>query len=120
MRAVLDQLAATGLGADPAALLADPDEVTERVLHGAGRAVGRVLADVCTLLNPQMLVLGGSLGSQHPPFLAGVAWALGEYSGAALADRVEVVPAALGTDAEIAGGLVLAARTAAQRVAQLV
>src|SRR6476659_2004709 len=38
------------------------ETAVRRVLTDAGHAVGRVLAGLCTTLNPAMIVVGGSLG----------------------------------------------------------
>jgi len=35
--------------------------LTRRILEEAGRIVGRVLADICTVLNPVAVILGGEL-----------------------------------------------------------
>src|SRR5689334_21015385 len=42
---------------------ADGETAVRRVLTDAGHTVGRVLAGVCTTLNPARIVVGGSLGS---------------------------------------------------------
>jgi predicted NBD/HSP70 family sugar kinase len=43
--------------------LADADEpAPSRVLREVGRILGRPLADVCTFLNPGVVILDGALG----------------------------------------------------------
>src|SRR5689334_8788167 len=42
---------------------ADGETAVRRLLTDAGHTVGRVLAGVCTTLNPARIVVGGSLGS---------------------------------------------------------
>ena len=41
---------------------ADGDAGVRRVLSDAGRTVGRAVADLCNSLNPELVVVGGSLG----------------------------------------------------------
>lgn len=48
----------------------NPDAVA--VTRGAGRLLGQVLATTVSLLNPQILVLGGDMGSTHEHFLLGM------------------------------------------------
>jgi predicted NBD/HSP70 family sugar kinase len=48
----------------------NPDAVA--ATRGAGRLLGQVLATAVSLLNPQILVLGGDMGSTHEHFLLGM------------------------------------------------
>lgn len=50
------------------------DGVSEAVVltRDAGRLLGQVLATAVSLLNPQLLVLGGDMGSTHEHFLLGM------------------------------------------------
>lgn len=112
---VWNQLASTHPGADPSAVLAEMDDTAARVLNGAGRALGRVLADFCNLLTPSAVILGGSMGSQYEPFREGVEWAVREFAGPAIATTTEVLQASLGSSAELLGGLTLAAELLADR-----
>lgn len=106
---VRTQLAAIDPSTDSGDALASLNETTERVVNGAGRALGRVLADFCNLLGPSRIVLGGILGVRHPAFVEGVRWAVQEYATPARAEATEVVAAALGEESEIHGALALAA-----------
>jgi predicted NBD/HSP70 family sugar kinase len=83
------------------------DPGVRRVLSDAGRAVGRALADLCNGLNPEVLVLGGSLGTS-PSLAAGVRSAIDRYAPPDTAAAVRVVAAELGDRAEIVGALTLA------------
>jgi predicted NBD/HSP70 family sugar kinase/biotin operon repressor len=62
-----------------------------RVLADAGRAVGRAVADLCNMLNPQAIVVGGDLSRTGGALLAGVREAVDRYAlprgGARRADR---------------------------------
>lgn len=109
------QLASTHPGMEPEEILGAMDDTAARVLNGAGRALGRVLADFCTLLGPSAVILGGSLASKHVPFQEGVSWAIGEFASPSAATTVEVLPAALGARAELLGGLALASQIHSER-----
>jgi predicted NBD/HSP70 family sugar kinase len=43
-----------------------------RVLAEAGRILGRALADLCSCLNPEAVILGGEIGTAGPALVAGV------------------------------------------------
>ena len=89
------------------------DPVVDRVVTDGGRAVGSILAPICTALNPTLVVTGGVLGSGHGhAFVKGVRGAIDQFAQPAVARSVEVVPAALGTRAELVGSILLARREA--------
>ena len=83
------------------------DAGVRRVLSDAGRTVGRALADLCNSLNPEAVVLGGSLG-RSPALTEGVRAAIDRYAQPAAADAVRVVPGQLGDRAEVVGAIALA------------
>jgi predicted NBD/HSP70 family sugar kinase len=80
----------------------------QRVVADAGRALGRALADVCNLLNPARIVLGGELAAAGAPLVEGVVESIRRFGQPAVAD-VEVVLSALGESAQLVGALRLAA-----------
>lgn len=85
------------------------DPVTERILDGAGRTLGGVLASFCNLLNPSALIVGGELGTTSTgAFVAGVATAVRQHAQPAIAAGLVILPAGLGTRAELLGALRLA------------
>jgi predicted NBD/HSP70 family sugar kinase/biotin operon repressor len=89
------------------------DAGVRRVLSDAGRSVGRALADLCNSLNPEAVVLGGSLGTSVS-LAAGVRAAVDRYAQPDAAAAVRVVPGELGDRAEVLGAVSLAiARVAA-------
>ena len=87
----------------------DNSPVTVRVFEEAGHTLGLAISGLCHLLNPDVVVLGGELGSAHPAFAQGVQLSLERYSQPAILDGLSVVTAAWGTQAELRGGLALAA-----------
>ena len=84
------------------------DSVSTRVLNEAGRVLGGALADLINLLNPTALIIGGELGSSGPAFIGGVRSSVNRFAQMPLASACVVLPAALGTGAELIGALVLA------------
>jgi len=88
------------------------DPVTERIFNEAGRTMGRVFSDLCNLINPDVLVLGGSLGCAHPALVEGVRSSIDRFAQPATAENVQVVAAALGNRAELTGAIVMASAAA--------
>lgn len=92
---------------DLAALEAQGHPDVRRVLHDAGAAVGRALADVVTTLDPSVLVLGGPLG-RSAAVLAGTREGLRARADREVVAGLEVRPGALGERAEVLGAVSLA------------
>ncbi|GEP36922.1 transcriptional regulator [Nocardioides psychrotolerans] len=86
---------------------ADGDPGVRRVLGDAGRTIGRALADLCNSLNPEMVLLGGSLGAS-PSVALGIREALDRYAQPETAAAVRVAAGSLGDRAEIVGAVSLA------------
>jgi len=79
-----------------------------RVVVEAGRTLGRALADVVNLLDPERIVLGGELAAAGEPLAEGVRESVGRYAQPAVAG-VAVVLGTLGERAQVTGATVLAA-----------
>jgi predicted NBD/HSP70 family sugar kinase len=84
------------------------DAVSTRVLNEAGRVMGEALAELLDFLNPTALIIGGELGSSGPAFVGGVRSSVKRFAQMPLASACVVLPAALGTRAELVGALVMA------------
>ncbi len=93
--------------ADLVGLVAEGDIGARRVVHDAGRAVGRVLSDLCNSLNPGAIVVGGELSAAGDPLLDGIRESIDRYALPAAAAAVEVRPGSLGERAELLGALAL-------------
>lgn len=89
------------------ALEEEGDAGVRRVLSDAGRVVGRALADLCNSLNPEVVVVGGSLGASTG-LREGIRSAIDRYAQPDTAAAVRVVAAELGPRAELVGALTLA------------
>jgi predicted NBD/HSP70 family sugar kinase len=88
------------------------DPGLRRLLGDAGRAVGIALTPVCTMLNPKLIVIGGTLAQTGEPLLAGVREALGRTVSPVMHRTPEIVPGKLGTTAEALGAVILASHAA--------
>jgi predicted NBD/HSP70 family sugar kinase len=88
-------------------LLDASDFGARRVVNDAGRAIGRVLADVANTLNPEAIVVGGELSSAGAPLLDGIRESVDRYAQPGVAESVRVVPGELGERAELLGALAL-------------
>jgi predicted NBD/HSP70 family sugar kinase len=82
-----------------------------RVVIEAGRVLGRALADVANLLDPERIVLGGELAGAGEPLAEGVSESIRRYAQPAVAE-VPVVLGALGEKAQVTGATALAAERA--------
>jgi predicted NBD/HSP70 family sugar kinase/biotin operon repressor len=92
---------------------ADGETGVRRVLTDAGHTVGRVLAGVCTTLNPGKIVVGGSLGSS-PTLVEAIRAGVDRYAHPEAAASCEVVSGKFGGRAELMGSLALAISRAAE------
>jgi predicted NBD/HSP70 family sugar kinase len=85
-------------------LLAAGDPGATRVVEDAGHAIGRVLGDLCDLLDPEAIVVGGELAASGEPFLEAMRAEIGDRL---LPRAVDVRPGLLGERAEVLGALAL-------------
>ncbi len=100
---------------DVVRLVAAGDVSARRVVIDAGRAIGRALADLCNLLNPGMLVVGGELAAAGNSFTAGIREAIEHYTQPAIAEAVAIRTSALTDRADVLGAITLAIQTSPQR-----
>jgi predicted NBD/HSP70 family sugar kinase len=80
----------------------------QRLLGDFGRAVGRPLADLCTMLNPGLFVLDGSIGRAGQFVIAGMREVIDRHACPVMSAAAQVVPGTLGFHAEVLGAAVLA------------
>jgi predicted NBD/HSP70 family sugar kinase len=93
--------------ADVLRLVADGDLGATRVVHDAGRAIGRVLAGLASCLDPQAIVVGGELAPAGAALVDGIAEAIDRYALPGTARSLEVRAGVLGERAEVLGALAL-------------
>lgn len=90
----------------------DGDVALEAVLADAGRRLGAALAMACTLLDPEMVVVGGELAHAGEILMAPLREVLRARVMRGSAGPVPVELALLGDQAEVRGALALAVETA--------
>jgi predicted NBD/HSP70 family sugar kinase len=89
--------------------LADAGEPgPSRLLGDFGRAVGRPLADTTTILNPEVIVVGGATGAGGRLIVDGIREAVNRYASPPAAEAVAVVPGETGEHADLLGAVALA------------
>jgi predicted NBD/HSP70 family sugar kinase len=88
-------------------LVAGGDLGAIRVVHDAGRAIGRVLAGLTSCLDPQAIIVGGELGPAGAPLVDGIAESIERHALPGAARGVEVKAGVLGDRAEVLGALAL-------------
>jgi predicted NBD/HSP70 family sugar kinase/biotin operon repressor len=83
------------------------DVGTRRVLVDAGRAIGRALADLSNVLGPDRIIIGGDLGDAGSALLDGIRESMARFALPAVLGSVDLLGGALGSRAELLGGLSL-------------
>jgi predicted NBD/HSP70 family sugar kinase len=94
----LDELIALAHGGDPGA---------GRLIADAGRAVGRVLASTCGVLDPELVIIGGELAPAGRPLLESITASLERWISPA-SGHYPVALGELGAKAEVLGAIALA------------
>jgi glucokinase len=87
------------------------DELSLRVFHDAGHALGRALGDFINVLSPDAIVIGGGLIHAGDLLLAPARHAVTQIAFEIPARRCKIVTAALGTDAGLIGAVAWAVRS---------
>jgi predicted NBD/HSP70 family sugar kinase len=80
----------------------------QRAIADAGRVLGRVVAAVCNVFNPDTVVVGGDLGEAGDVLLDPMREAVGRYAIAPAAEDARIVAGVLGERAQVLGALALA------------
>lgn len=84
------------------------DPAVRGILSELGRTIGRVLADVCILLDPAGIVVDGMLYGAAEPVVDGIREMLDRYCPHLIGEGIEVRAGELGDAAELLGGVALA------------
>ena len=95
---------------EPEAVLsraADGDAICARALADAGRAIGMAVANLCNLVNPERIVVGGAIGGAGDLLLDPLRESVRLRAIASAANEVEIVQAELGERAELLGAVAL-------------
>ena len=88
-------------------LCADGDPGAARLIADAGQAVGRVLAGTCSVLDPELVIIGGELAPAGQPLLGSISASLERWISPA-SGHYPVAAGELGAKAEVLGAVALA------------
>jgi predicted NBD/HSP70 family sugar kinase len=89
-------------------LAADGDAGAVRMMRDIGRALGAPLAHLCTFLDPELLLVGGTLGPSAAHVAAGIRDVLAVKAPPVIADNLTVATSPLGAEAETRGAVEIA------------
>jgi predicted NBD/HSP70 family sugar kinase len=84
-------------------LLAGNSAGALRVLEDAGEAIGRALAGLVTLFNPQMIVMGGDLAATGERLAGPIRHTVARHALPSAVPQVTIVTGELGSSAEVRG-----------------
>ncbi|POH60110.1 ROK family transcriptional regulator [Arthrobacter glacialis] len=84
------------------------DSATLRVIDDAGMAVGRAIANVANMINPEIIVVGGPLAALGETLLNPIRRGLIRHAVPAIGEGTTVVMSSLGDRAEALGAISLA------------
>ncbi|NHC44503.1 ROK family transcriptional regulator [Motilibacter aurantiacus] len=93
-------------------LVSSGDRAAVRAVSDAGALIGKVVADACTLLAPQAVVVSGSLAAGGPVLCEAVRTAVARHTTPRSGHPVQVLQNSLGDRAVVLGALALAAEDA--------
>jgi predicted NBD/HSP70 family sugar kinase len=88
-------------------LCAAGDAAAQRLIGDAGRAIGVAVANLCNLLNPECVIVGGDLSAAGEVLLEPLRAVVRRNAIPSAVDSLEVVPGVLGERAELLGALAL-------------
>jgi predicted NBD/HSP70 family sugar kinase len=94
--------------ADLPRLAAKGDAGAARMMRDIGRALGAPLAHLCTFLDPELLLVGGTLGASAEHVVAGIRDVLAVKAPPVIADNLTVATSPLGAEAEMRGAVEIA------------
>ncbi len=94
--------------ADLLDLVTRGDRGASGLLADAGRAVGRALAGLCSVLDPDLVIIGGELAGAGDVLLDGIREVIDREASTAAGRSYAVVPGRLGARAEALGAAALA------------
>jgi predicted NBD/HSP70 family sugar kinase len=88
-------------------LCAEGDAAAQRLVGDAGRAIGVAVANLCNLLNPQCVIVGGELSTAGDVLLDPLRETVTRNAIPSAAEDLEIVAGVLGERAEMLGALAL-------------
>jgi predicted NBD/HSP70 family sugar kinase len=100
-------------------LLAGSSAGALRVLEDIAEAIGRALAGLVTLLNPQTIVIGGDLAATGERLTGPIRRAIARYALPSAVPQVTIVTGELGSSAEVRGAASLVLARAPRSLAMM-
>lgn len=94
--------------ADVVALAKRGDRACARVLTDVGRQAGRAVADLCSLLNPELILVGGELAQASSILIPAIRQVVDRCGVPSSSDAVRIIPAKLGARTHVLGAIALA------------
>jgi glucokinase len=91
------------------------DSLAQHVLDEAGRAMAMAIVGMVSVLNPDVVIVGGGLGSAVDTYVGAAEHAVAELAQPISAGAVHIVKSELGDDAPLLGAARLALRRATRR-----
>jgi predicted NBD/HSP70 family sugar kinase len=88
-------------------LSANGDSAAARLIEEAGREIGIAVANLCNLINPDRVIVGGDLSGAGKLITEPILESIRRFAIRSAADQVTVVPGVLGERAELLGALAL-------------
>jgi predicted NBD/HSP70 family sugar kinase len=88
-------------------LSANGDSAAARLIEEAGREIGIAVANLCNLINPDRVIVGGDLSGAGEQITEPILESIRRFAIRSAADQVTVVPGVLGERAELLGALAL-------------
>jgi glucokinase len=98
-------------GEDLARAYAEKDRIAVAAVTRSGTAIGRAIASVSTLLDLELVVIGGGFARVTPDLFDIIRTAIDRYSRFDYARRVQVLPTGLDTDGPLIGAAALVYRS---------
>ncbi|MGD9528391.1 ROK family protein [Pseudonocardia sp.] len=89
------------------------DRACARAIGDTGLQVGRAVADLCNLVNPEMIIVGGELAQAGDLLLAPMRQVIARCGVPSAVDGIRLTTATLGARAHVLGGITLAFESAA-------
>jgi predicted NBD/HSP70 family sugar kinase len=83
------------------------DSATQRLIGDAGRAIGIAVANLCNLVNPQCVIVGGDLSAAGEVLLGPLRDTVRRHAIPSAVEDLEVVAGVLGERAELLGALAM-------------
>jgi predicted NBD/HSP70 family sugar kinase len=88
-------------------LAAEADSPAARLIEEGGREIGTAVANLCNLINPDLVIVGGDLSIAGALLTEPILESIRRFAIRSAADQVTVIPGVLGERAELLGAVAL-------------